>query len=326
MTLASSGSEGGPNMGAMRQAQTASYGILPNAAMPNTFLAQAYDLDDEWGPAAGPCVTSEWACCPFACGGCAKYNKTSCDAGTKGKPAMCEPACDAALDTTFRMGGIHPRSKIQVGERLATAYYNTLAGGKSAYTGPTLAGCTATAETLHITFNTSLLRGDTLTINAWGEPYTPPVRHASSMGGSYLYVQTNASLFCMEPAGVVNASGATVPGMIQCPTWAGGDGVAQSAAADPLDGQWTLLNFTADAAGTGVVVDLAPLNGSAPTAVRYAWGIVQCCNDADPTLYVSHGCIASCPIYSKQAQLPANPFKAKIVGGKCECVAPQRCS
>jgi hypothetical protein len=34
-------------MGAMRMAQTASYGFLPNPEMPNTFLAQAYDLDDE---------------------------------------------------------------------------------------------------------------------------------------------------------------------------------------------------------------------------------------------------------------------------------------
>ena len=61
--LASSGSEGGPHMGAMRQAQTANYGVvLPTDAMPNTFLAQAYDLDDEWGSSAGPCV-KEWACC-----------------------------------------------------------------------------------------------------------------------------------------------------------------------------------------------------------------------------------------------------------------------
>ena len=41
VTLASSGSEGGPNMGAMRQAQTAGYGVLPAPDMPNTFLAQA---------------------------------------------------------------------------------------------------------------------------------------------------------------------------------------------------------------------------------------------------------------------------------------------
>ena len=38
--LASSGSEGGPNMGAMRYAQTANYGVLPNPSMPNTFVAQ----------------------------------------------------------------------------------------------------------------------------------------------------------------------------------------------------------------------------------------------------------------------------------------------
>ena len=42
-------------MGAMRMAQTASYGILPNPAMPNTFLAQAYDLDDEWGCVPDKC-------------------------------------------------------------------------------------------------------------------------------------------------------------------------------------------------------------------------------------------------------------------------------
>jgi hypothetical protein len=233
------------------------------------------------------------------------------------------------------MGGIHPRSKIQVGDRLATAYYNSLAGGKDAFTGPTLSGCSiakandgaaAAADTLHISFNTSLLAGDSLKINSWGQPYTPPVRHASSEGGSYLYVQTNASQFCMEPIGVVNkTSGSNIPGMETCPTWAGGDGKPVVSADAGLDRGWTLLNFTADASGTGVVVDLSPLNGSVPTAVRYAWDIVQCCDHADPTLYVTHGCIANCPIYSARAALPANPFKAKIVDGKCECVAPQVC-
>ena len=92
-----------------------------------------------------------------------------------------------------------------------------------------------------------------------------------------------------------------------------------------LDGGWTLLNFTADSDGTGIVVDLTPLNGSTPTSVRYAWGILQCCDHADPTLYVTHGCVANCPIYSAKAALPANPFKARIVSGKCQCVAPQVC-
>jgi hypothetical protein len=223
-------------------------------------------------------------------------------------------------------GWIHPRSKIQVGDRLATAYYNALVGGKGASSGPTLSACSATADSLHIEFNTSMLMGDKLKINPWGQPYTPPVRHASSEGGSYLYVQTNASQFCMEAMAVLNTtSGASIPGLEQCPTWAGGDGKAVSSDTQ-LDGGWTLLNFTADSAGTGVVVDLSPLNGSAPTAVRYAWDIVQCIDHADPTLYVTHGAVASCPIYSAAANLPATPFKAKIVGGKCECVAPQVCS
>ena len=46
VTLASSGNEGGNDIGSMRIAQTGSYGILPNDAMPHTFLAQAFDLDD----------------------------------------------------------------------------------------------------------------------------------------------------------------------------------------------------------------------------------------------------------------------------------------
>jgi hypothetical protein len=66
VTLASSGSEGGPNMGAMRLAQTAGYGVLPNAQIPHSFFAQAGDLDDAWGPAVGPCFSglgSQWECC-----------------------------------------------------------------------------------------------------------------------------------------------------------------------------------------------------------------------------------------------------------------------
>jgi hypothetical protein len=47
------------------------------------------------------------------------------------------------------MGGIHPRSKIQVGERLATAYVNSIAGGKATHTGATLSGCSADASSLH---------------------------------------------------------------------------------------------------------------------------------------------------------------------------------
>ena len=58
VTLTASGSEGGPDLGSMRLAQTAGYGVLPNAAMPNTFLAQAFDLDDPFGNTT--CYYDQW--------------------------------------------------------------------------------------------------------------------------------------------------------------------------------------------------------------------------------------------------------------------------
>ena len=91
VTLASSGSEGGPDFGTMRIAQTMSYGVLPTPTMPNTFVAQAYDLDDEWGPGASPCLNSKgkWGCCPQpgsgSCGSAGHYNATSC----AGREALC---------------------------------------------------------------------------------------------------------------------------------------------------------------------------------------------------------------------------------------------
>jgi hypothetical protein len=91
-----------------------------------------------------------------------------------------------------------------------------------------------------------------------------------------------------------------------------------------LDSGWVQLNYTQTSPST-IAVDLGPLQGVAPTAVRYAWGIVECCDHTDPTLYVTHGCQAACPIMSESG-LPANPFQARIVDGVCQCVAPQVCS
>ena len=36
--------------------------------------------------------------------------------------------------------------------------------------------------------------------------------------------------------------------------------------------------------------------------------------------------VAQCPLMLKTAQLPANPFMAKITAsGKCECMPPNKC-
>jgi hypothetical protein len=326
VTLASSGSEGGPNFGTMRIAQTMSYGVLPTPTMPNTFVAQAYDLDDEWGPGASPCLNTrgKWACCPQpgsgSCNSAGRYNATRC----AGREALCATACAADWDTPCLMGGIHPRSKKPVGDRLGRAMVNTVYGGTGAFTGPTLAGCATAGATLTVQFNASLLRGDTLALQ--------PLKAA---GGSQLWVQTNASLFCMEPECLPNA---TTKGCANydpanpklgpayyCPTWAGGDG-ATTFPKGELDKGWVQLNFTAAASNTAIEVDLTPLQGAAPTAVQYAWGLINCCDTSDPNLYVTSGCIARCPIMSSSG-LPGNPFRAKITaGGTCECVAPQVCS
>eukprot|EP00463_Aulacantha_scolymantha_P000328 TRINITY_DN1198_c0_g1_i1.p1 TRINITY_DN1198_c0_g1~~TRINITY_DN1198_c0_g1_i1.p1 ORF type:complete len:248 (-),score=11.19 TRINITY_DN1198_c0_g1_i1:243-986(-) len=201
-------------------------------------------------------------------------------------------------------------SKKPVGDRLGTAAFNTVYGGKDAFTGPTLAGCTLDSTTLEIQFNVTLLRKDTLKLNK-----IPPL--IGNTGGSQLYVQTNASLFCMEPMAVPDKKGETY-----CPKWAGGSGDVFPPGVH-LDSGWITLNFTL-ASSTSIKVDLAPLKGIVPTAVRYAWGVVNCCDSSDPNLYVTHGCIATCPIMSSSG-LPANPFQAKIVKGKCECVLPQVC-
>lgn len=96
VALPGSGSEGGPNMGAMNIAQTASYGTLPNPAMPNTFLAEAYDLNDPWGDK----TCYGWRCCWN------NYNKSICSATAlkAGLPAdVCVNYCQQLQDTPVYM-------------------------------------------------------------------------------------------------------------------------------------------------------------------------------------------------------------------------------
>ena len=57
VALHDGGEEGwGGNMGAMRYAQTAGYGTLPNPLMPNTFLVEAHDAGDPWGACVCVCL------------------------------------------------------------------------------------------------------------------------------------------------------------------------------------------------------------------------------------------------------------------------------
>jgi hypothetical protein len=228
------------------------------------------------------------------------------------------------------MGGIHPRSKKYVGERLARGAFNTVYGGTGSITGPTLSSCSSAGSSLTIEFDTTMLRGDTVVL----QPVFPnvPTRYVT-YGGSLLWVlpEANATNYCLEAHCVLNETSgrcATIPnGRAEvgdiCPTWAGGDGVTVLPSGAYSAG-WIQVNFTLSPSGTGIVADLSPLNGTQPAGVHFAWNQLFCCDLTDPTLYVSHDCIAQCPIMSS-AKLPANPFHARIVDGKCSCQAPQVC-
>jgi hypothetical protein len=122
VSLSTADSEGAGDIASFRAAQAGSYFAVPNAALPNAFLAHAYDLADPWGDACAPQPMTA------KCRGC--------------------DAADAAYNclTPFYMGpSIHPRLKQPVGARLAASALALVYGKGGAVTGPTLAGCAVTA-------------------------------------------------------------------------------------------------------------------------------------------------------------------------------------
>ena len=76
-----------------------------------------------------------------------------------------------------------------------------------------------------------------------------------------------------------------------------------------------------------VVADLHGLQGEDIFALRYAWGEALCCPEADPLIATANrkACrAASCPLVGSGG-LPANPFLARVIGGRCRCLPPQVC-
>ena len=77
-----------------------------------------------------------------------------------------------------------------------------------------------------------------------------------------------------------------------------------------------------------ITVDLAraaaaPGSTGAIYGIRYAMEDATCCQHYAPT---SEPCpTASCPLMGKASRFPANPFMARVVGGRCECIFPQVC-
>lgn len=151
VAIPGSGTEGGPNLGAMNQAQTGSYGSLPSPAMPGTFIAETYDLDDPWGDK----TCFGWRCCWN------NFNETACTANAAREhlsPNVCVNYCQQLQDTPVYMGGIHPRSKYNVGRRLAVAAAAQVYGGNGPASGPVLAGCHVSGSRVVVKFDETRMK------------------------------------------------------------------------------------------------------------------------------------------------------------------------
>ena len=224
-TLAGGTSEGhGTHMGAFRWSQTGNYGVVPNQAMPNCFLASGYDLGDPWQKECfyKNCCTSNVTMPKAPCSGDLRWSWWG---------------------TQYYMGGIHPRTKLILGTRLAKAAAVVVYGAAGPTTGPVIAGCSLSSdgETLTVMFNTTLLTT-----------------------GQKVVVQDYNMSFGANASAFEICTGEVNPDF----------------APDEKDGNWTFVNMKDDGSGKGFSVDV---KGIKPTAIRYAWGDYVCCGTLDRT-------------------------------------------
>lgn len=314
VSLSQGDSEGSPAMGSFRWSQSANYGYVPNEALPGCFLAHAYDIGDPW-------------------------------LGTS-----CEQTADPRYNCSvpFFMGPtLHPRLKAPVGRRLAAGAMAIIYNSSEHYGQPAVGGCrlgggagggegvgAGDGARLVLKFSSPRLRGSRLDVRPYNA--SDPQRSGLSVliaasgrdGPARPRREPDAVAYAArhgESYGAALAAGRVVPPLV-----------------DPT-GVWVPVHIALGSDGSDgaptVIADLAPLAGATPLAVRYAWGgqdgpatgDVLCCDPAAVAPgSVSECAPAGCPIMTADSSaafggLPANPFLAKIVGGKCECPPPQVC-
>mmetsp|Transcript_36455 Transcript_36455/g.72606 ORF Transcript_36455/g.72606 Transcript_36455/m.72606 type:complete len:165 (-) Transcript_36455:226-720(-) len=98
----------------------------------------------------------------------------------------------------------------------------------------------------------------------------------------------------------------------------------------PWEKSWRAVHITQTSAYQ-IAANLTGLDGLPIHAVRFAWGVFTTtrdetrCNKADePLVGLSRPCPLVTPIVASGG-LPANPFLARIIDGRCSCIPPQRC-
>jgi hypothetical protein len=222
---------------------------------------------------------------------------------------MLHTATTTSTNTIFRyMGPIHPRDKKPVGVRLAQTAGVTVYGLPGPFTGPTISGCRVSADntTVTVTFDAKLLDGDSVQV----QPYPPAY---NDVANSAMAVLVDPNGFCFQAS--PDRSGKCM------------DDGSGSASVNQTDrGPWVYVDI-AEATTTSITVNLTRATQHAGAqgvfGIRYTMDDVTCCQYYAPT---SEPCnVGSCPLMGKTSGLPANPFMARIVDGKCECIPPQVC-
>lgn len=309
-TITDGSEEGwGLNAAGLQRAQTAGYGVAPNPAMPNTFMALAHDAGDPWDADPGGCGREQCCVDPYIPLG------PNCVGDHRGQWSI--------NGTGGFMGYLHPRSKDTVARRIAQSAYATMYAPPTSpilSTGPVISGCTLTPTTLTLHFNATLLKGERVVVSK--PPTAAPLSLA--LENTALYVLTNATL---DVAALAHNHHGGDSSAYKGPYSAGNE--------YGVEGWKAVMPGEVGGDGRSITLDLAPLGGAVPTAVRYAagsggYGITAphnngcgrlCCG---PTLDCRlQPCPPdSCPLHaSGPGGLPALPFVAAITPqGKCQCL------
>jgi hypothetical protein len=328
VVLLADGTDGGypGNLGNINRALTANFGALPNAALPNSFLASAFDVGDPWMDVNNPQRCAELQCCvepdvPLG---------PLCVGDHRGKWSNATPNNAAE----------HPRTKDVIARRLAQALWATVyapPGTPLLASGPVLAGCDLAADgrSLTLTFDAAALKGEALQVagppGGGGRPF------AAAADNTALYVLVNATLPPDAGAGAPITSDNRV--YVGPYSWgfAWPDYGARAAGNEFGVAGWVAVLPAPGPGLNQITVDLTGVRG-AVTAVRYATGGGSngyfenntdagrvCCGPLVDT-HREPCPPESCPLKATgRLALPALPFVANIVGGKCACLPPQRC-
>jgi len=272
VSLAGGTSEGHSGlMPHFRWSQTSDCGLLPNTRLPNTFIAQAYDIPD---PMSAPDYNTVYG--PSA-------------------PWTSTPGMKAGIPyTQDYMGGLHPRFKRLVGERLArAARVHHFGKADTAWSGPSFKGCYLN-RTGHGPYGSTIWIDIYLDLSATnGEEVDFMGRLSESTQFKNYRTMEEVSMysdFFLYPMEVE----------IRNQTW--------------------ISTFPFQVEGTTFIVGSQLRQGdwedSDITGLRWAWRDVPCCPNFNRNIQFCYP--NACGFYIKESGLPMPPFWVKIVDGKCQ--------